>query len=56
MSDLAKWVEEHKDEISSFLPVEEPGWTDQCKYYSLVRSEGARLDTMETASTAPNSE
>ena len=25
MSDLARWAEEHKDEIPPFLPVNEPG-------------------------------
>ena len=34
MSDLARWAEEHKDEMTPFQPVNELGWTDQCKYYS----------------------
>lgn len=33
MSDLARWAEEHKDIIRPFMPVEEPGYMDKCKYY-----------------------
>jgi hypothetical protein len=34
MSDLARFIEEHRDETSPVLYVNEPGWTDSCKYMS----------------------